>query len=179
MHLREICLGVTGSVAIHRGLDLASALVKDGVSVRVVMTDAAARLVDPIMFRAITGNPVLVDLFDPQGAEAYGHIEKARSVDLALVAPATANVIGKVACGIADDALTTTLLTVTCPILFAPAMNPRMWANRIVQRNVATLREAGYGFLGPDEGPVACGDVGAGRMTSVESILGELRRFAG
>ncbi|MBI4615676.1 MAG: hypothetical protein HY720_18810 [Planctomycetes bacterium] len=177
MNLREVCLGITGSVAIHRGLDLASGLVKEGVTVRVVMSQAATRLVSPEMFRAVSGRPVLVDLFEPAQAEVYGHIEQARSVDLAIVAPATANVLGKVAAGIADDALTTVLLTLTCPIWFAPAMNTRMYANRIVQRNVQTLRDAGYRILEPEEGRLACGDVGVGRMAAVERILDELRAF--
>ena len=173
MDVKEVCLGVTGSVAAGRAADLASALTQDGVTVRVVMTPAATRIVQPSLFAALTGEKVLVDLFDDP--EAYAHIEQARRVDLAIVAPATANCLGKVAAGIADDALTTVLLTVTCPIWFAPAMNSRMLQNLIVQRNLATLGEFGYRILSPEEGPLACGDVGVGRMMAVDSIVEAIR----
>ena len=165
----QILLGVTGSIAIHRALDLVSLLRKQKHKIYVSMTENAAHLVDPALFASLSGNPVLTDLFDPD-SDDFPHIQAARAMEVALVAPATANILGKVASGIADDALSTTLMTLSCPLLFAPAMNSRMWENPFVQRNVEILQRHGARFIGPDSGPLACGDVGIGRLAPIQEI---------
>ncbi len=167
--IHHIFLGVTGSIAIHRALDLVSLFRKEGHQVYVAMTECATRLVDPLLFANLSGQPVLTDLFD-SNADDFPHIRAAREMEIALVAPATANLLGKLAAGISDDALTTTLLTLTCPLLIAPAMNTRMWQNPFVQRNVQVLQEHHIQFVGPVEGPLACGDEGVGRLASIEEI---------
>jgi phosphopantothenoylcysteine decarboxylase/phosphopantothenate--cysteine ligase len=166
-----VVLGVTGSIAAYKAADLCSKLVQAGHEVTVVMTRAATKLVGPLTFSALTGRPVAVDPWDkPEGV----HVEHVRLADTAeafVVAPATGNFIGKAACGIADDMLTSTLLAVTCPVLVAPAMNVRMWNHPVVQRNVRTLRELGYEIVEPEAGFLACGDVGPGRLADPAHIL--------
>jgi len=172
----KIILGVSASVAIYKAADLARSLMREGADVTVVMTANAAKLIDPRLFDAVSGRPALTDLFDRQ--HAFAHLEAAASADAFAVAPATANVIGKLAAGIADDALTTVALAVECGRLVAPAMNPKMWNNAAVQRNVATLRELGYAVTPPGEGETACGDVGAGRLADVRAIAEDILRLA-
>lgn len=172
----KIVLGVSASVAIYKAADLTRSLMREGADVTVVMTANAAKLVDPRLFDAVSGRPAVTDLFDRQ--HAFAHLETAASADAFAVAPATANVIGKLAAGIADDTLTTVALAVECGRLVAPAMNPKMWNNAVVQRNVATLRELGYVITLPEEGVTACGDVGAGRLAEVGTIGEDILRIA-
>ena len=168
---RTIILGVTGGIAIHKSLDVASQLVKSGASVHVVMTENAMRLVQPLQFQVISRNPVLLDLFDAGTDWKPPHIDLADRADLLAIVPATANIIGKLANGIADDALSTVAVSVHCPILLAPAMNGHMWHNPLVQRNINILKTHGFQFIEPASGDLACGYEGVGRLNTVETIL--------
>lgn len=174
---KTVVLGVTGGIAAFKALELARLLVKRGARVRPVMTRAAREFVTPLSLSTLAKSPVLTGLFnsgvpgDQGGAERINHIELAQGADLVLVAPATANIIGKIASGIADDLLTTIVMATTAPVLLAPAMNTRMWENPVVKGNVEKLRSLGYGIVGPDEGELACGDEGPGRLAPVEVIL--------
>ena len=168
---RTIILGVTGGIAIHKSLDVASQLVKSGAYVHVVMTENATRLVQPLQFQVISRNPVLLNLFDAGTDWKPPHIDLADRADLFAIVPATANTIGKLANGIADDALSTVAVSVHCPILLAPAMNGHMYQNPFVQRNINTLKAHGVHFIEPDSGDLACGYEGTGRLNTIEMIL--------
>ena len=169
---RTIILGVTGGIAIHKSIDLASQLVKSGeTAVHVVMTENATRLVSPLQFQVISRNPVLLNLFDAGTDWKPLHIDLADRADLLVIVPATANIIGKLANGIADDALSTVAISVHCPILLAPAMNGHMYHNPFVQRNINTLKTHGIHFIEPDSGDLACGYEGTGRLNTVDTIL--------
>jgi phosphopantothenoylcysteine decarboxylase/phosphopantothenate--cysteine ligase len=170
---REIVLCVTGGIAAYKAADLCSRLRQRGANVTVAMTDAARQLVAPITFEAVSGNAVAVTLWPPPGTRPLDHIALADRAELVCVAPATANFLAKAAAGIADDVVTTTFVTVltTVPVVIAPAMNERMWANPIVERNVATLRDAGCRFVGPATGWLACGTSGPGRMAEPADIV--------
>ena len=168
---RTIILGVTGGIAIHKSLDVASQLVKSGAYVHVVMTENATRLVQPLQFQVISRNPVLLNLFDTGTDWKPPHIDLADRADLFAIVPATANTIGKLANGIADDALSTVAVSVHCPILLAPAMNGHMYQNPFVQRNIDALKAHGVHFIEPESGDLACGYEGTGRLNTVETIL--------
>ena len=170
-----IILGVTGGIAIHKSLDLASQLVKMDASVHVVMTENATRLVQPLQFQVISRNPVLLNLFDTGTDWKPPHIDLADRADLLAIVPATANIIGKLANGIADDPLSTVAISVHCPILLAPAMNGHMYQNPFVQRNIDTLKKYGVHFIEPASGDLACGYEGVGRLNTVEMILEGMR----
>jgi phosphopantothenoylcysteine decarboxylase/phosphopantothenate--cysteine ligase len=169
-------LGVSASVAIYKAAQLARVLVGEGVDVTVVMTPNATKLVDPRLFDAVTGRPTITDLFARE--YAFAHLEAAEGASAFAVVPATANVLGKLSAGIADDALTTVALAVGCGRLVAPAMNPKMWDKAEVQRNVSTLRELGYVVVPPEEGRTACGDAGVGRLADVNVIAEDILRLA-
>ncbi len=173
MNGREIVLCVTGGVAAYKTADLVSRLRQGGANVTVAMTDAAQKLVSPITFEAVSGNQVATTLWPAPGARPLDHISLAERAELIVVAPATADFIGKVAAGIADDVVTTTVMAAAAsvPVLLAPAMNSGMWANPIVQRNVKTLTGLGYKTVGPGEGWLACGTRGWGRMAEVDEII--------
>lgn len=165
-----VVLGVTGSIAAYKAADLTSKLVQAGIEVRVVMTESATRLVQAQTFLTLSRQPVVTDLWSLPTWQPE-HIALAERAALLAIVPATANILGKMANGIADDALSTFALSHAGPILVAPAMNPRMWANRAVQTNCARLRDWGVTFVGPGSGRVACGDEGTGRLAPVEDIL--------
>ena len=165
-----LVLGVTGSIAAYKAAELTSQLRKAGVTVRVMMTEAATRLVCPQTFQTLSRAPVVTSLWDSPEWQPQ-HIELALETKLLVVAPATANILAKMAQGIADDALSTFCLSHDGPVLVAPAMNPRMWKHPATQANVRLLRERGVHFVGPVVGSVACGEAGMGRMASVEEIL--------
>ncbi|MCS6777410.1 MAG: bifunctional phosphopantothenoylcysteine decarboxylase/phosphopantothenate--cysteine ligase CoaBC [Chloroherpetonaceae bacterium] len=173
LHSRRILLGVSGSIAAYKAADLCSRLDQLGADVHVVLTSHAAEFVGVATFRALTRNPVLVDLFEEPHARRIAHIDLAQSADLVLVAPATANVLAKLAHGIADDLLTTCLLAVpaTTPLLVAPAMNTHMWQHPATIANVQLLQQRGVVVIPPASGRLACLDVGAGRLAAVEDIL--------
>ncbi|MEC7121221.1 MAG: bifunctional phosphopantothenoylcysteine decarboxylase/phosphopantothenate--cysteine ligase CoaBC [Pseudomonadota bacterium] len=173
----NIILGVTGGIAAYKSAMLVRRLRDAGFAVRVVMTAGAQAFVTPLTFQALSGHPVHTTLLDPEAEAGMGHIELARWADLVLIAPASADVLARMAAGMADDLLTTLMLATTAPILVAPAMNQQMWANRITQRNVDTLRSYGVTVIEPDAGEQACGDVGAGRMPEPEDLVQAVQAF--
>jgi len=174
---RRLLLGVTGGVAAYKVAELARLLQRNNVEVQVAMTDAATKFVTPATFQALTGRPVVTDLWDASFPNHMAHIELSRGVDAILVAPASADFMAKLAHGLADDVLSTTCLARNCPLLVAPAMNREMWDNPATQRNVATLRSDGVTVLGPAAGDQACGEVGMGRMLEPEDILASVLAF--
>ena len=167
---KHIVLGVTGSIAAYKIASLASMLVKQKADVTVIMTQNATNFINPITFETLTGNKCLVDTFDRNFEFQVEHVSLAKQADVFLVAPASANVIAKAAHGIADDMLTTTLLACTCPKIFAPAMNTRMYQNPIVQDNMKTLVGYGMEVINPASGYLACGDTGEGKMPEPEML---------
>jgi len=167
----EILVGVTGGIAAYKAADLVAKLRQRGADVTVAMTANATRFVQPLTFAALSNRRVITDLFDSPDTYHTEHIALAQRIQLAIVAPATANFLAKVAAGIADDALTTAMVSLGCPILLAPAMNHRMWGNAIVQANLARLREIGYRFADPEEGWLACGERGVGRLAKVATLV--------
>jgi len=171
MNDRAVVLGVCGGIAAYKACDLASKLRQAGVEVTVVMTAAAQRFVTPLTFQSLTHRPVITSLFESAEEWEIEHISVAQRASLAVIAPATANVIGKLACGIADDFLTTFVLATRAPILVCPAMNCDMYANPVVQENLNRLKERGFHIVEPEEGTLACGDVGRGRLATVETIF--------
>lgn len=174
---RTVLLGVTGGIAAYKAVDLASRLMKAGASVNVIMTRNATRLVSPLTFQTISRNPVTVEMFAESADWRPEHIFLADEADILVIAPATANIIGKIAHGIADDMLSTTALVVTCPVLMAPAMNCHMYHNPIFQRNMDILREYGFTFVEPEYGALACGYEGKGRLAAAEEILQNIQRL--
>ena len=175
----HVVLGVTGSIAAYKAADLASRLVRCGIAVHVVMTRSATKLVGEATFRAITGRPVATDMFELTNPFAIEHVSLAEAADLMVVAPATANIIAKIATGIADDLLTCTALATTAPLLIAPAMHTAMWENAATRANVETLCTRGVCLVGPDEGRLASGGFGTGRLAPVPELLGEILRILG
>ncbi|MBN1509435.1 MAG: phosphopantothenoylcysteine decarboxylase [Sedimentisphaerales bacterium] len=168
----NILLGVTGGIAAYKVVDLASKLTAGGAHVRTVMTKSACRFVGPKSFETVTGAPVYTSLWNDPEDRKGAHIVLADWADVVVVAPASADILGKMANGICDDLLSTALCTCWArPMLFAPAMNTRMWENPAVQRNVASLREMGVRMVGPAIGRLACGDEGIGRMAEPKDIL--------
>ncbi|MFN7973118.1 MAG: bifunctional phosphopantothenoylcysteine decarboxylase/phosphopantothenate--cysteine ligase CoaBC [Acidobacteriota bacterium] len=169
-----VALGVTGGIAAYKACELVRRLQDAGVAVKVVMTDAAQKLVAPLTFETLSGQPVITSQWDAPEEHAINHISLARHAALLLIAPATANCVGKLAHGIADDFLTTMALATRAPIVVAPAMNTAMWESAAVQSNVATLRERGVGFVMPGSGDLACGEEGAGRLADVADIVAQV-----
>ena len=168
---KTILLGVTGSIAAYKIANLASMLVKQHATVHVIMTRNACHFITPMTFETLTGNKCIVDTFDRNFDFKVEHVSLAKLADVVLVAPATANVIGKIAGGICDDMLTTTVCATKAPCIIAPAMNTGMWENPIVQENVEKLRRFGYGIVQPASGRLACGDVGSGKMPDEETLM--------
>ena len=168
---KKIVLGVTGGIAIYKVVDLVSKLRKQGVQVRVVMTEHAQQFVTPLLFKEISGNPVAVSMWNANQEFSVEHIALAEWADLFLVAPATANILGKMAGGIADDLLSTTLLATKAPIVVCPAMNTNMYEHVAVQANIALLKQRGVQVMSPARGFLACGAVGAGRLPEPPEII--------
>ena len=176
--LRRVVLGLTGGIAAYKAAELTRLLVKEGIAVDVVMTPGATRFIAPMTLQALSGHPVLTDLWESGAANAMGHIDLSRGADAIVVAPASANFIAKLASGHADDLLSTLCLARNCPLLVAPTMNVQMWNNPATQRNVAQLKADGIEILGPGSGGQACGEVGDGRMIEPEEILAALIAWA-
>jgi phosphopantothenoylcysteine decarboxylase/phosphopantothenate--cysteine ligase len=174
--LTEILFGVTGGIAAYKSAAAVSRLVQSGIGVSVVMTESAVRFVSPKTFEALTNRPVRCSLFDTD--TSHIHIEAARKADLFCIAPATANIIAKAAHGIADDFVSTLLLSFNNPILFAPAMNTVMWNKPAVRRNIQQLHDDGISFIGPESGHLSCGETGEGRMAEPEQIVSEILRLS-
>ncbi len=175
---KTVLLGITGSIAAYKIAYLASALVKQGAKVHVLMTKNAVNFINPITFETLTGNKCLVDTFDRNFEFSVEHVALAKAADVFLIAPASANVIGKIAHGIADDMLTTTVMACTCRKIISPAMNTRMYENPILQDNLKTLERYGMEVIRPAEGYLACGDTGAGKMPEPEVLLEYILREA-
>ena len=176
---RTVLLAVGGGIAAYKACEVVRLLVKGGADVRVAMTRNATRFVGELTFQALSGHPVLVDLLDAASDASYGHLELARRADLLVVAPATADLVARLRAGMGDDAVTTTALACTCPVLLAPAMNTRMWENAAVQENLAALRARGFHVVGPGSGQLADGDVGEGRLADPAEIAAEAARLLG
>ena len=177
----KIVLGVTGSIAAHKAADLASLLTKAGCDVRVVMTADAQQFITPLPFKTLTRNPVVTNLYDEEEGWQPAHIRLADEADLLLIAPATANVIAKLANGISDDALSCIALALNPQVktLIAPAMNGKMWLHPATQANVKILKSRGAEFIGPDEGMLSCGYEGVGRLWPVEQIAERALKILG
>lgn len=173
---KTIVLGVTGSIAAYKMAGVASALVKKGANVHVLMTKNATNFINPITFETLTNHKCLVDTFDRNFQFDVEHVSIAKQADLVLIAPASANVIGKIANGIADDMLTTTIMACTCTKLVSPAMNTNMYNNPIVQDNIKKLESYGYVMIEPECGRLACGDVGAGKLPSEEVLVESIEK---
>lgn len=173
----RILLGITGGIAAYKCPELVRILKKGGYEVRCVLTESGSKFVTPLTLQTVSENPVHMDMFELIEKNEIGHISLADGADLVLVAPATANIIAKVANGICDDLLSTMICSTKAPVLFAPAMNVNMWENPITQRNVGMLKEYGYGFVGPDSGQLACGYEGTGRLADLQTIFDEARKF--
>ena len=167
---RFVVLGVTGSIAAYKSIELARRLVQAGAAVQVVMSRSATEFVRPLTFQALTYRPVEVEMFQIQDERAAGHVAMGRQADVVVIAPATAHVIARLAAGFSDDLIATTVLATAAPIVIAPAMETHMWQNAATQANVATLRARGMRIVEPDSGPLASGDVGPGRLAALERI---------
>ncbi|MDD5909928.1 MAG: bifunctional phosphopantothenoylcysteine decarboxylase/phosphopantothenate--cysteine ligase CoaBC [Eubacteriales bacterium] len=169
--MKHVVMGVTGSIAAYKACDIISALRKSGVDVHVILTHAGAEIITPLTLETISGNRVVKDMFDSDRHFEVEHISLAKLADLFLVAPATANFIGKMASGIADDMLTTTVMATTAPVMIAPAMNTNMYLDAATQANIETLKRRGCEFIAPATGHLACGDEGIGKLAAVEDIV--------
>jgi len=174
---KNIILGVTASIAIYKACDLIRRLKEQNYNLTVVMTREAEELIRPIVFQSLTGNKAYRGLFEETDTREIEHISLAQKADLVLIAPATANIIAKLASGICDDLLTCVVCATAAPILVAPAMNTNMYSNRIVQDNIKKLKTVGYKFVGPATGKLACGKSGIGCLASVEEIVKEVKKI--
>ncbi len=176
---RRVVLGVTGSIACYKAVDLASKLTQSGAHVDVVMTPEATRFVGPITFKGVTGRDVFADMWDARIGPAEPHIALARAADLLVIAPATATVIARLATGLAEEMVSLTALATVAPVIVCPAMDSQMYTNEAVQQNLQTLRSRGMHFVGPEEGRLASGQIGLGRFSEVEQIIGGIRYVLG
>jgi phosphopantothenoylcysteine decarboxylase/phosphopantothenate--cysteine ligase len=176
---KTIILGVTGGIAAYKAVDLASQLTKAGAKVEVIMTDAAMEFIPPLTFRTVTGRPVVTNMFDLTSEYSVEHVALAESADIVVIAPATANTIAKLACGITDNMLTTTVLATRAPVIVSPAMNVDMWENSITQENISKLRNRGFIMVGPDYGRLASGRIGMGRFVDISKIFGTVCQVLG
>ncbi|MEG2787870.1 MAG: bifunctional phosphopantothenoylcysteine decarboxylase/phosphopantothenate--cysteine ligase CoaBC [Romboutsia sp.] len=171
---KTVVIGVSGGIAAYKILDVVSRLKKLGVNIHVIMTKSATEFVTPLSFQSLSQNYVVCDMFEEPKTWEVEHISLAKAADVFLIAPATANIIGKMATGIADDMLTTTVMATKAKVLLAPAMNTNMYENPIVQKNISILRELGYQFIEPESGRLACGDIGKGKLATPEDIVNQV-----
>jgi phosphopantothenoylcysteine decarboxylase/phosphopantothenate--cysteine ligase len=172
---REIIIAICGGIAAYKVADLVSKLVQAGAGVSVVMTESAQKFVTPLTFQALSGRPVRTSTWDLQDSSDPQHISLTERADLLLVAPATADILAKVAHGLCDDLVSVMIAAAACPVVFAPAMNNRMWENPIARENVTKLKSHGYQFIGPEAGWLACRNVGAGRLTEPAEIFEQIQ----
>lgn len=175
--MKNILIGVCGGISCYKVIDIANILTKMGFNVNVIMTENACKFITPLIFQTLTKNEVIVNMFDKHEGFDVKHISLATKADLVLVAPATANIIGKIANGIADDMLTSTLLAAKCPILVAPAMNDNMYSNSIVQDNLKKLEKFGFHIIEPQEGSLACGTIGKGKLANKNEIINKIKEL--
>lgn len=176
---KTIVLGITGSIAAYKAAEIASQLTQAGAKVNVIMTKAAAEFITPLTFRSLTGTPVVTEMFDLTSDISVEHVALAEAADVVLIAPATANIIAKIAAGIADDMLCCTVLATKAPVIVAPAMNVNMYENPITQENLTKLRARGFTIVGPTHGWLACGETGMGRLADIEEIIGTIQQVLG
>jgi phosphopantothenoylcysteine decarboxylase/phosphopantothenate--cysteine ligase len=176
---KTIVLGVTGSIAAYKAAEIASQLTQSGAKVNVVLTEEAVRFISPVTFRAITGQPVVSQMFDLTSEFSIEHVSLAKAADIVVIAPATANIVAKLAAGIADDMLSCTVLATRAPVLIAPAMETNMYSNPITQDNLAKLKARHFAIVGPAKGWLASGRVGLGRLADVDDIIGNIRQVLG
>jgi phosphopantothenoylcysteine decarboxylase/phosphopantothenate--cysteine ligase len=174
---KNIILGVTASIAIYKACDIVRRLREQAFSVSVVMSKEAEELIKPIVFQSLSGNKVYCGLFEDAEAWEIEHVSLAQKADLVLIAPATANIIAKIASGICDDLLTCVVCATKAPVLIAPAMNENMYKNKITQGNIKKLTALGYKFIAPKTGRLACGRVGVGCLAEVEDIIKEVKKI--
>jgi len=172
---KEVLLGVTGGIAAYKSVLLLRELSKEGANIHVIMTKSAQNFVAPLTFQTLSGNSVTTEIFTLFSSSKIGHVALAEQADLLVIAPATANIIGKIANGIADDFLTTLVMATRVPVLFAPAMNTNMWASPVVQANISRLKSMGYNFMEPAEGELACGTTGRGKLADVDEIMEDIK----
>lgn len=173
---KTIVLGVTGSIAAYKAADLASKLTQAGAKVEVVMTKSAAEFITPLTFRSLTHQPVTTDMFELASEFSIEHVALAETADIVVIAPATANIIAKLAAGIADDMLTCTVLATEAPVVLAPAMNVNMFQNSVTQENLAKLKARGFTIVGPEHGRLASGKMGLGRLAELEKIIDTIQK---
>lgn len=177
MAKKEIILGVTASIAGYKACDIIRSLRDEGFNVTAVMTEGAKEFITPLSLASLSGNRVYSQMFsDPEGWDIE-HISLSQKCNLILIAPATANMINKLAAGLCDDVLSAAVLATKAPVLIAPAMNSRMYEHKITQENIAKLKKIGYKFIGPKEGKLACGEIGIGHLADVEDIVKEAKRI--
>src|SRR3954464_7856035 len=174
---REIILAVCGGIAAYKSADLCSKLIQRGAGVTVVMTNDAQKFITPLTFQALSARPVHTDTFNLLDSSDPQHISLTERADLMLIAPATANMIAKVSHGLCDDLVSLMINAAACPVIFCPSMNNRMWEHPATQENIARLQQFGYTFLGPEEGWLACRNVGAGRLSDPHTILDEVTKM--
>jgi len=174
---KHIVIGVTGGIAVYKVVDVVSRLKKLGAEITVIMTKHATEFVTPLTFRSLSLNYVVVDMFEEPKTWNVEHISIAQRADLFLMAPATANIMGKMVSGIADDMVSTVVMATKAPVFIAPAMNTGMYTNPVVQRNMEDLKSLGYHFIDPDSGRLACGDIGLGKLASPERIVDTISNF--
>lgn len=175
---KEIILGVTASIAGYKACDIIRDLKEEGYNVNVIMTEDAKEFIAPLSLASLSRNKVYSEMFsDPSSLWDIEHISLADKANLILIAPATANIISKIACGLCDDLLTCTVLAAKAPVLIAPAMNTNMYEHKITQENIAKLKKIGYRFIGPGKGKLATGKIGIGRLSAVEDIVKEVKRI--
>ena len=176
---KNIVIGITGGIACYKVCEIISYLVREGANVDVIMTENATEFITPLTFETLSKNKVVIDMFEKKSHVKVEHISLARKADLMLIVPATANIIGKVANGIADDMLSTTIMATTSKVIFAPAMNNEMYNNKIVQSNIEKLKKYGYEFINPVEGNLACGYIAIGKLANKETIIEKAKKFLG
>lgn len=174
--MKNIILGVTGSIAAYKACDIIRKLTEENFGVTVIMTPAAKEFITPLTLASLSRNKVYCDMFVDSDAWDIEHVSLAQKADLILIAPATANIIGKIACGICDDPLSCIVMAAKAPVVIAPAMNSNMYENKILQGNIAKLKGLGYKFAGPVKGKLANGQTGIGHLASVEEIVKEAKR---
>jgi phosphopantothenoylcysteine synthetase/decarboxylase len=177
MTLKTVIVGVTGSIAAYKACEIVNTLKKDGFDIRVILTGEAKEFVTPLTLQTLSGNKVLTDMFELPDTWNPVHTSLADSASLVLIAPATANVIGKLAGGICDDLLSCVVYATKAPVLIAPAMNEKMYEHKIVQENIAKLKGAGYAFVGPVKGHLACGHEAIGHIAEVSDIVKEAKKL--
>lgn len=174
--MKEVLLGVSGSIAAYKAAEIASQLVKSGINVNVIMTQSATEFIAPLTFQSLTKNKVYTDMFEEIYHQDIRHISLAQRADCVVIAPATANIIGKIASGIGDDMLTTVVMAVReKPVIICPAMNTAMYENPITQENIAKLKQYKYQFVEPKESRLACGDLGKGALADIDTIKSKIK----